>query len=51
MLGASGRGGPAAGQPPDRGDGLPENQELRQALLPLPHHREPGEAEEDDEDW
>ena len=29
---------------------LPEDQELRQALVPLPHHREPGEAQEDDED-
>ena len=50
LLGAAGRGGVAAGQPPDRGDGLPEDQELRPPLLPLPHHRQPGEAEENDED-
>ncbi len=35
----AGRGGAAAGQPPDRGVQLPEDQELRAPLLPLPHHR------------
>ena len=29
---------------------LPTHEELRQAVLPLPDHGEPGEVEEDDED-
>ena len=28
---------------------LPTHEELRQAVLPLPDHGEPGEVEEDDE--
>uniref|UniRef100_A0A674HAY1 Coatomer subunit alpha n=1 Tax=Taeniopygia guttata TaxID=59729 RepID=A0A674HAY1_TAEGU len=50
LLGEAGRGGPAAGEPPGGGDVLPAHQELRPPLLPLPHHRQPGEAAQDDED-
>ena len=49
LLGEAGRGRPVAGQPPDCGDGVPADQELREALLPLPHHRQPRETEENDE--
>ena len=50
MLGEAGRVCPVPRQPPNRGDGIPEDEELRQALLPLPAHWQSGEAQEDDED-
>ena len=36
---------------PNRGDGVPAHQELRQAPVSLSHHWQPGEAHQDDEDW
>lgn len=50
LLGASWRGGSASGSSPGGGDVLPENQKFRQANLPLPDHRELGQAPQDDED-
>ena len=50
LLGASGWSSTAAGSPPGCGNVLPEDQKLWQAHLPLPHHRQPGQAAQDDED-
>ena len=50
MLGEVGRDRTVARQPPNSGDVLPTNEELREAELPLSHHWQSGKAAEDDED-
>lgn len=51
LLGEVGRSGTVTGEPPGGGDGIPEDQELWQTLFPLSYHRQPGEAQENDENW
>ena len=43
-------GGVAAGQPPDRGVQLPKKQGLRAPVLPVPHHRKPGQNAQNAQD-
>jgi hypothetical protein len=46
---ASNRGA-ATGQPLHRGDGVPADEELRPLVVPVPHHGQHRQAENDDED-
>ena len=47
VLAQAGRGGAAPGQPPGGGGGVPEDQELRAPVLPVPHHGQHREAQQD----
>ena len=38
VLGEAGRDRTAPGQPPNSGDGLPEDEELRETQLPISYH-------------